>query len=211
MGDLSWHTTLFLSSHGSKEAICIAVVGILIVRLLQSQSEGAGRRGSSHSWINHSDGWVYAPALDYCFYDLLSEDLRVTMNMVLKALHMWMLRVDTARRSTPKINYHCGFLDFKIPSSSRYASLVVVPTTRGHTRSVPVVKLRGHCNMSQSWLNAEHLMKSNSCRNWWHVNAPTDRMNESTQALVRRPGVLCLTLFLSACQSSTTAKGKQGF
>lgn len=105
----------------------------------------------------------------------------------------------------PKINYHCGFLDFKIPSSSRYAGLVVVPTTRGHTRSVLVVKLPG-----QSILKC-NLMKSISCRNWLHVNAPTDRLNASTQALVQRPGVLCLTLFLSACQSSTTAKGKQGF
>lgn len=119
VGDLSWHTTLFLSSRGSKEAICIAVVGILIVRLLQSQSEGVSRRGSSHSWINHSDGWVYAPALGYCLYDLLLEDLRVTMNIVLKALYVWMLipRVHGGYSTLhlPKINYHCGFLDFKIP------------------------------------------------------------------------------------------------
>lgn len=38
-GDSSWQTTLFLSSHGNKDPIWFAVVGILIVRLLRLQRE----------------------------------------------------------------------------------------------------------------------------------------------------------------------------
>lgn len=67
LGDLSRQSILFLSSHGNN-AICFAVVGILIVRILQSQWESVcvWVADTLNGFLNRR--WSVEDCVQPCFY-----------------------------------------------------------------------------------------------------------------------------------------------